>query len=130
MSRSRRRRRRRGRKEDDRIELLVCSDASKYGYGIVCYVRKSLIGKPEGHVSFLFAKAHVVPLNMMRDPLPNAEDHCKSIPRLELCAAKLAAVHRDILTREAGEDFHQIHMLTDSKTVLQWIGDWEKRFAV
>ena len=111
-------------------ELLVCSDASKYGYGMVAYVRKSLKENPEGHMSFLFAKSHVVPLNMMRDPLTDAEDHCESIPRLELCMAKLAAVHRDILTRESGEKFQQIHMLTDSKTVLQWIRDWEKRFKM
>ena len=114
--------------EHARTEMIICSDASKYGYGIAVYLKKSLIGRGDSHISFYFAKSHVVPVSMMKFPLENAEDHCDSIPKLELCAAKLAAVYRDVLSRQSGEFFHRIHMMTDSKTVLLWLADWEKRF--
>ena len=115
--------------EDSVSELIICTDASSIGYGIVCYIRRHLKGNNRAHVAFLMSKSHVVPLNMLRDPIEGQQSHNNSIPRLELTAAQLAAVWRDTIIREAGEDFSEVIIFSDSTTVLGWIGDWERKFA-
>ena len=114
--------------EDCVSELLICCDASASGYGIVAYVRRHLIGDNEAHVAFYMGKSHVVPLQMLRDQVEGQQDHGDSIPRLELVAARLAAIWRDIIVRESGETFDEVILFSDSTTVLSWIFDWTKRF--
>ena len=113
---------------DAKSELVLFCDASKEGYGCVAYLRKVIPGKDEAHVSYLFSKSHVVPLNMSKSPVPDQEDHLDSIPRLELCAAKLASIVRDLLVRESGEKFERVFMFSDSITVLNWICDFDRKF--
>ena len=109
-------------------KLIIFCDASSVGYGMCAYIRRKAVDNGNIHVSFLSGKAHVVPLAMMQDPVSNQEPHLGSIPRLELSAAKLAAVWRDILLRESGETFDDIILFSDSQTILGWIGDWNKKF--
>ena len=73
-------------------------------------------------------KSHVVPLQMQKNPVKNQEVHLDSIPRLELVAAQTSALGRDVLLREAGEDFRHVWMFSDSLTVLNWIRDYDRRF--
>ena len=118
--------------EDAETDLVLCCDAGFKGYSMVGYTRKyikdSFQGGGTAHISFLTAKAHVVPSSMFKNPVKNQEAHKDSIPRLELCAAKLAAVWRDILVKNAGESFANIYVFTDSATVLHWLEDWVTRF--
>ena len=116
--------------EDAETELLCCSDAGREGYGIVFYIRKSLKGGGDqpAHVTLLLSKSHVVPINMLKNPVENQEIHGDSIPRLELVAAKLSAVWRDIVVRESREIFANVYMFCDSVTTLRWIGDTDRRF--
>ena len=111
-----------------KCDLIICSDASKEGYGVVAYTRRYFPGKGKAHVSFLYSKSHVVPKSMHKSPLKNQEDHLDSIPRLELIAAKLAAIVRDLLIRESGEEFENVYMFSDSLTVLTWICDFDRKF--
>ena len=74
------------------------------------------------------SKAHVAPLAMLQDPVEGQQPHGDSIPRLELCAAKLAAVWRDILIRECGETFAEVFLFSDSLTVIHWLKNWDKKF--
>ena len=114
--------------EDSVNELLICADASAVGYGIVCYVRRHLKGDNRAHVAFLMSKSHVVPLSMLQDPVEGQQEHGDSMPRLELNAARLAAIWRDIIVRESDEEFAEVIIFSDSLTVLTWIGDWKRKF--
>ena len=114
--------------EDSIAKLVIFCDASILGYGIVVYIRRCLKGdNPKVHLAFLMSKSHVVPKSMVKDPIKGQECHGDSIPRLELVAAKLAAVWRDILVRESDEIFEQIYMFSDSLTVIKWIRNWNKK---
>ena len=114
--------------EDSIAELIMFCDASAIGYGMVAYVRRKVIDGDRVHVAFLTAKSHVVPIQMMKEPIQGQQCHSDSIPRLELCAAKLAAIWRDILVRESGKNFSEIIMFSDSLTTLGWIGNWSHKF--
>ena len=111
-----------------KCDLIVFSDSSKEGYGCVAYIRRYFEGRDAAHVTQLFAKSLVVPTNMHKYPVENQEEHNDSIPRLELHAARLAAVVRDYIYREAGEEFERVIMFTDSNTVLNWICDFDRKF--
>ena len=113
---------------DSKCDLVIFSDSSKEAYGMIAYVRRYVEGRDEAHVAQLFAKALVVPTSMHKYPVENQEEHNDSIPRLELHAARLAAVIRDQLCKEAGEKFERVFMFTDSITVLNWIGDYDRKF--
>ena len=65
---------------------------------------------------------------MRKYPVGNQEEHNDSIPRLELHAARLAAVCRDQICQQAGEEFERVFMFTDSITVLNWICDFDRIF--
>ena len=110
-------------------QLAIFCDASKDGYGMCAYIRRYQRGAEDRiSTSFLIGKAHVVPTNMMQKPTEGALPHSDSIPRLELCAAKIAAQWRDVLVRDCGEDFEDIYLFSDSLTVLKWLGNFSKRF--
>ena len=67
---------------DASFELHHFSDASEYGYGTVCYLRKES-GDGTVESAFIMAKSRCAPLQYV------------SVPRLELQAATIAArVHR------------------------------------
>ena len=115
--------------ENSICQLILFSDASKDGYGMCSYLRRFQRGAEDRiSVSFLIGKAHVVPTNMMQNPTEGALPHLDSIPRLELCAAKIAAQWRDVLARDAGEEFEDIFLFSDSLTVLGWLTNFTKRF--
>jgi len=114
--------------EDCESRLIIFCDASFDGYGMVAYIRRSLIGGSNAFVIIIYSKSHVVPINMQKDIMKNQEDHGDSIPRLELTAARLAATSRDMIVKESGEVFDKIHHFTDSITVLKWLNDWKKKF--
>ena len=113
---------------DSMSDLCVFSDSSKDAYGIIIYVRRYLKDSDQAHVAQLFAKALVVPTSMHKYKVENQEEHNDSIPRLELTAARLAAVTRDQICREAGEKFDRVFMFTDSNTVINWINDFDRKF--
>lgn len=114
--------------EDCLTDLAVFSDSSAEGYGVCAYLRKYLKNSEDAYVTFFFAKAHVVPLSMSKGKIKDQEDHGDSMPRLELNAARLAAIVRDLIVRESGETFTNTYMFTDSLTVLTWINDLDKKF--
>ena len=123
--------------EDSTSKLLIFCDASKDGYGIVAYLRRELKGSPDQvgilqmgdvFISFMMAKSHVVPLDMLKNWEDSSEDHLGSIPKLELCAAKVAAIWRDNIVRESEEIYEEIILFSDSMTVLGWIRDWRRKF--
>ena len=115
--------------EDSEAHLVCFADASTEGYGCCAYVRRTLKGGgTQAHVSFLMSKAHVVPIQMARKPVANQENHCDSIPRLELVAALSSAMLRDILHRESRETYVTTTMFSDSVTVLRWVGNFQRRF--
>ena len=109
--------------EDAEASLCCFSDASIDGYGCCAYVVRSLKGEnTKKKVAFLMSKAHVVPIQMARKPIEEQENHCDSIPRLELVASLASAMMRDLLIRVSGENFTHVTMFSDSVTVLKWIG--------
>ena len=115
--------------ENSISELVIFTDASSHGYGIVGYVRKTVRNNGGGcSVVFLIGKSHVVPTKMMLNPTDGAIPHGDSIPRLELCAAKIGAQWRDYFVREYGEKFARIFIFCDSLTVLNWLLNFSKRF--
>ena len=96
-------------------ELHTFSDASQIGYGHCTYLR--LVNtKNQVHVSLLASKARVTPL----------KPH--TIPRLELQAASGATVLAQKITQELDlKDIPQFYY-TDSKVVLGYIKNTEKRY--
>ena len=109
-------------------DLILFSDSSHEAYGAIAYIRRWFEGSPTAHVAQIYARGHVVPLNMHISRMKDQDDHNDSIPRLELNAARLAALMRDLLIREAGEEFDRVIMFTDSSTVLNWLSDFDKKF--
>lgn len=89
-------------------EIHYFCDASQDAYAAVCYTR-SIGSDGEIDIRLLTSKAKVAPLNTV------------SIPRLELCAAEMAAVlHRDIgNTWQIPID--KVTFWTDSQVVLAWL---------
>ena len=77
-------------------ELHIYCDASQVGYG-VCAYRRCTGGGGEIHVTLLFSRAHVVPLDMVRQALKDQENHHDAMPRLEITAARLAAQVHDMI---------------------------------
>ena len=113
--------------KDGQAELHVFCDASEDGYGVACY-RRCTGGGGEHHVALLFARAHVVPLEMRKQAMKDEENHRGSIPRLELTAARLAAQVCDMIRRESGETYKRTVLWSDSECVLKWIYDTKSRF--
>ena len=113
--------------KDGPAELHVFCDASETGYGVACY-RRCTGGGGKNHVALLFARAHVVPLEMRRQAMKDQENHRGSIPRLELTAARLGAQVCDMICRESGEVYTRVVLWSDSECVLKWIFDMGSRF--
>ena len=116
--------------EDCETWMVGFSDASLVGYGICIYIRRSLKGEdPDKKVnlSMIMSKSHVTPTAMHVKALKDEEDHCNSVPKLELEACRLLARKRDDVVRESGENFDKILLMTDSQTCLRWVNDLNAR---
>ena len=97
------------------LQLHHFSDASQDAYGVVSYLRMTDTAGSH-HVSFVCGKAKLAPLKRL------------TIPRLELCAAVLAARADRYLRRELEHQIDKSIFWTDSTAVLQYIHNTEKRF--
>nr|XP_037280085.1 uncharacterized protein LOC119173314 [Rhipicephalus microplus] len=98
-------------------EIHVFSDASTSAIAAVAYLR--VIDKQGNkHVGFVMGKAKLAP----------KPDH--TIPRLELCAAVLAAEMADAILRELDFQPSSVTFYTDSKVVLGYIHNKTRRFYV
>lgn len=103
------------RSEGARPELHVFADASEVAYGVACYLRYTQPNK-EVSVAFVYGKARLALLKQL------------TIPRLELCAALLAAQVARTLESELTTMIHGITLWTDSVLVLQYIRNPSQRF--
>ena len=101
---------------DRHYELHVFNDAAHRLYGAVAYLRG--IAENEVDVGFVAAKSRVAPLKQM------------SIPRLELCAARLGARLAATLKEELSLKIHSTTLWSDSLTVLEWIKSDSCRYKV
>ncbi|XP_067045500.1 uncharacterized protein [Acropora muricata] len=100
---------------DASFELHHFSDASEYGYGTVCYLRKES-GDGTVESTFIMAKSRCAPLQYV------------SVPRLELQAATIAArVHR-LVSSEINLEISASFFWTDSKVTLQYVKNESRRF--
>ena len=108
------------------VELHLFSDASLEGYGVSGYIKHYKGDK--SNVTLVFSKAHVVPIEMSKRMMKDEENHHSSIPRLELTAARLAAILKDMILRELEIEVLRTILWTDSECVLKWIRDRKSRF--
>ncbi|XP_062533973.1 uncharacterized protein LOC134202990, partial [Armigeres subalbatus] len=90
------------------IELHGFSDASKRAYGAVVYIR-SIAADDTVEVNLVASKSRVAPLK----PL--------TIPRLELCGAKLLAELVQKVTTSMALHFNEVNLWCDSQIVLCWL---------
>ena len=95
------------------VQLHVFADASKNGYGAVCYLRSD--NGEECSCTFVIGKSRVAPMKQ------------QSIPRLELCAAVTAVRLSQIILREHHCNVDKLYFWTDSTTVLTYVRDTSKR---
>ncbi|XP_045483078.1 uncharacterized protein LOC123688551, partial [Harmonia axyridis] len=90
------------------IQLHAFAHASMVAYGAAAYIR-STDAAGVHHVHLLCAKSKVAPLKVV------------SLPRLELCAALLAARLVREIKESMGIPFNKIQFWSDSKVTLAWI---------
>lgn len=98
-------------------EVHIFADASEQAYGAVAYLRTKM---KEGriHLSFILARSRAAP------------KHVHSIPRLELCAALVAAQLASLLRKELTLEVAHTTMWSDSTMVLTWLHSQSCRFKV
>ncbi|XP_062713353.1 uncharacterized protein LOC134290270 [Aedes albopictus] len=89
-------------------QLHCFADASKVAYGCCIYAR-SVDEHGTVKVQLVSAKSRVAPLKRL------------SIPRLELCAAQLAARLYTKVTQALELEFDAVHFWSDSTVVLDWL---------
>lgn len=99
------------------IELCVFSDASVKAIAAVAYLKVTHEDR-HSEVGFVMGKAKLAPV-----PEP-------TIPRLELCAAVLAVEMSELLTVELNVKIDKTTFYTDSKVVLGYINNQNRRFHV
>ncbi|XP_037910069.1 uncharacterized protein LOC119650916 [Hermetia illucens] len=97
-----------GGKVPEKIQLHVFSDASEKVYGAAVYLR-AIQSDGVHTVRLLCAKSKVAPLKRV------------TLPRLELCAARLAAELAHRLKRDIEIPDYNCFYWTDSEIVLNWI---------
>ena len=107
---------REGRSQPQSVQLHHFCDASQRAFGTVSYLR--IADECGVHCSFVFGKAKLAPLKQ------------QTIPRLELCAAVLAARVDRCLRKELDMHINESVFWTDSTLVLQYISNTERRFRV
>ena len=116
--------------KDAHTDLIVFSDASKHdGWGVVCYIRRAIDADSPAYVRQVYGKSRVVPVTFHDKIVPGQEESpLESMPKLELEAARLAAIIQDMLNRESREKYERTMLFTDSHTVLQWLMSFKKKF--
>ncbi len=100
-----------------RTEIHIFCDGSKIAYGVVAYIR-FVLNESKFYCSSLMAKVRLTPLN----------NTLKTIPRIELNAARLAITVQQILHRELELKIDAEYFWSDSTTVLNYIGNETRRF--
>ena len=100
------------------IELHIFADGSELAYGCVAYLRITDVdGKVKSNI--LLAKVRLVPLK---------QNSLKTIPRIELNAAKLAVILYKKIEVESNFKFSKVHFWSDSSIVLSYIYAEDTRF--
>lgn len=100
-----------------RRELHIFSDASQKAIAAVAYMKIfDISGK--SHLSFVLGKAKVAPT------------HGHTVPRLELCGAVLATQLKDSILTHLDVPIDDTCMYTDSKVVLGYIYNEQRRFYI
>ncbi|XP_047741410.1 uncharacterized protein LOC125179487 [Hyalella azteca] len=104
--------------EPCRVELHVFCDGSEVAYGSVAYV------------TFLTAKEIVVssPVLVKARLTPLGNSTLRTVPRIELCAAKLSVDLFKCLAKNLEFNYDDVFFWTDSTTVLGYICNETKRF--
>ena len=99
------------------IKLCVFSDASVKAMAAVAYLK---VTHEDGHneVGFVMGKAKLAPVPEL------------TIPRLELCAAVLTVEMSEVLMEELKMKIDRTTFYTDSKVVLGYINNQNRRFHV
>ena len=97
-------------------QLHIFSYASSGGYGSVVHQRLC-DNKGQIHCSFLIGKARIAPITV-------------TIPRLELIAATVSIRLVEMMKKKLDDKPDTVQYLTDSTTVLRYIGNDRKRFQV
>ena len=100
-----------------RREIHAFSDASEDAIGAAVYLRQ-VNDRGENCTALVFGQSRVAPVQIT------------SIPRLELCAAVLAAQAVDKITKEIDTEIDEATFYTDSKVVLGYIQNESRRFYV
>ena len=97
------------------LQLHVFSDASEVAIAAVVYI-KAVDANDHIQVGFVCGKSKVAPV------------HGHTIPRLELCAAQLAVELAEIATGELDMTAEDVQYYTDSKVVLGYLHNQQRRF--
>lgn len=96
-------------------QLHLFSDASRFGYASVAYLRLKDANN-QIHCSFIMGKARLAPVREI------------SIPRLELTAAVISVRLSKIIREELDATIQRVCYWTDSTSVLKCINNENKRF--
>ena len=99
-------------------EIHIFADASSLAYGAAAYFR--ILSSPNIKVFFIMGKSCLAPLN----------EKSLTIPKLELQAAVTASRLKVKMLEEIDLNIHRIYFWIDSKTVLKYIRNENKRFPV
>ena len=102
-----------GYSSNEHPELHVFADASEKAYGCVSYLKSP----STNNVSFVLAKSRLAPLK-----------GAFTTPKLELQAAVTAVRQKDAILQRIFVPENQIYFWTDSKTVLRYIKNDQRRF--
>jgi hypothetical protein len=78
-------------------------------------------------MALLYAKARVVPNEMLKQALKDQENHNRSIPRLELNAARCVSEYAEFIASTYPGEYKK-YFWCDSQCVLKWIRDVKMRF--
>ena len=101
----------------DRVELHLFSDGSETAYGSVAYLR--FVADDIVKCSIVMSKVRLT---------PKSKGALKTIPRIELNAAKLSIMLYLKLKKELNYDFNSVHFWTDSLIVLGYIKSENRKF--
>ena len=100
-----------------KVEIHIFADASKEAIAAVSYLKVCDTAN-SFRVGFLLGKAKVAPL------------HGHTIPRLELCAAVMAAEIFETISEHIDIVPNLVQFYTDSKVVLGYINNEKRRFYI
>jgi hypothetical protein len=80
------------------------------------------------HVLLIYAKARLVPNDMLKQALKDQENHHGSIPRLELVGARCGAESSEFMRSFSPGKYAKAYWWADSDCVLKWIRDTKTCF--